>query len=153
MGNRDQLIAQVNESFDDLLAVASDLSDDQTTKVWFGEWGVREILAHVAGWHWEMSKALERIAAGERPVPEGISYDDADAVNAGFVRAATGKTPRAVLEDMIASKDAFVAAALTVPEDRYEEGRTAARLLQGTGFGHYQEHLPQIREWRQREGI
>jgi hypothetical protein len=127
--SRDQLIAQLNDNFQDLLAVVQDLSDDQMTKVWFGEWGVREILAHVAGWHWEMSKALERIARGERPVPEGVSYDAADTVNAGFVRAATG------------------------PEDRYEEGRTAARLLQGTGFGHYQEHLPQIREWREREGI
>ena len=151
--SRDQLIAQLNDNFQDLLAVVQDLSDDQMTKVWFGEWGVREILAHVAGWHWEMSKALERIARGERPVPEGVSYAAADTVNAGFVRVATGKSPRAVLEDMLASKDAFVAAALTVPEDRYEEGRTAARLLQGTGFGHYQEHLPQIREWREREGI
>ncbi len=153
MGNRDQLIAQLNHSFDDLLAAVQDLSDGQMTKVWFGEWGVREILAHVAGWHWEMSKALERIARGERPVPEGVSYDDADTVNAGFVRAATGKSPRDVLEDTIASKDAFLAAALTVPEDRYEEGRTAARLLETTGFGHYQEHLPQIQDWRRREGI
>ncbi len=151
--SRDQLIAQLNDNFQDLFAAVQDLSDDQMTKVWFGEWGVREILAHVAGWHWEMSEALERIARGERPVPEGVSYDDADAVNTGFVRAATGKSPRAVLDDMLASKDAFVAAALKVPEDRYEEGRTAARLLQGTGFGHYQEHLPPIREWRAREGI
>ena len=151
--SRDQLIAQLNDNFQDLLAAVQDLSDDQMTKVWFGEWGVREILAHVAGWHWEMSKALERIARGERPVPEGVSYDDADAVNAGFVRGAIGGSPRDVLKDAIASKDAFVAASLTVPEDRYEVGRTAARLLNGTGFRHYQEHLPPIREWRAREGI
>lgn len=153
MENRDRLIAQVNQSFDDLVAAVSDLNDDRMTKVWFGEWGVREILAHVAGWHWEMSKALERIARGERPVPEGVSYDDADAINGGFVGAATGKAPRAVLDDMIASKDAFVAAALTVPEDRYGEGRAAARVLETTGFGHYHEHLPQIRDWRERERI
>lgn len=153
MGNRDQLLAQLNESFEDLLGAVQDLSEEQMTKVWFGEWGVREILAHVAGWHWEMSKALERIAAGERPVPEGVSYDDADAVNSGFVSAASGRGANAVLDDMIASKEAFVAAALKVPEERYGDGRAAARLLQGSGFGHYQEHLPAIREWRAREGI
>lgn len=153
MGNRDQLLAQLNESFEDLLGAVRDLNDEHMTKVWFGEWGVREIMAHIAGWHWEMTKALERIAGGERPVPEGVSYDDADAVNAGFVSAASGKGPKAVLDDMIASKEAFVAAALKVPEGRYEEGRAAARLLQGTGFGHYQEHLPVIREWRKRESI
>lgn len=153
MGNRDQLLAQLNDSFEDLLGAVQDLSEEQMTKVWFGEWGVREILAHIAGWHWEMTKALERIAGGERPVPEGVSYDDADAVNAGFVSAASGKGPKPVLDDMIASKEAFVAAAIKVPEERYEEGRAAARLLQGTGFGHYQEHVPVIREWRLREGI
>jgi hypothetical protein len=153
MGNRDQLLGQLNESFEDLLGAVQDLSEEQMTRVWFGDWGVREILAHIAGWHWEMSKALERIAAGERPVPEGVSYDDADSVNAGFVSAASGKGPKAVLDDMIASKEAFVSAALKVPEERYGEGRAAARLMQGTGFGHYQEHLPAIREWRTREGI
>lgn len=153
MGNRDQLLGHLNESFEDLLGAVQGLSEEQMTRVWFGEWGVREILAHIAGWHWEMSKALERIAAGERPVPEGVSYDDADSVNSGFVSAAAGKGPKAVLDDMIASKEAFVAAALKVPEERYGEGRAAARLMQGTGFGHYQEHLPAIREWRTREGI
>jgi hypothetical protein len=153
MGNRDQLIAKVDESFNDLLAAVRDLSDDEMTKVWFGEWGVREILAHVAGWHWEMSKAFGRIAAGERPVPEGVSYDDADAINSGFARDATGKSPRIVLEDLIASKEAFVAAALTVPEDRFADGRAAARILETTGFGHYAEHIAAIQEWRTREGI
>lgn len=151
--SRDELVAQLNDSFQDLLSAVQDLNDDQMTRVWFGEWGVREILAHIAGWHWEMSKALERIARGERPVPEGVSYDDADAVNAGFLASASSRGPRQVFEDMLTSKQAFVAAALQVSEDRFQEGRAAARLMQGTGFGHYQEHLPAIREWREREGI
>lgn len=100
-----------------------------------------------------MSKALERVARGERPVPEGVDYTDADSWNAKFAEGASGKSGREALEDLQASKEAFVAVALKVPEDRFAEGRAAARIMETTGFGHYEEHLPQIREWRSREGI
>jgi hypothetical protein len=153
MGNRDELIAELNETFESLLGEVQDLSDEQMAKVWFGEWGVREILAHVAGWHWEMAPALERISRGERPVPEGVDYNDADSWNAKFSRRAAGKKGAEVLEDLRASKGAFVAAALKVPEDRFDEGRAAARMLETTGFGHYKEHSTQIRDWRDRGGI
>lgn len=150
---RDKLIANVNTGFQDLVGAVEDLTDEQMAKVWFGDWGVREILAHVAGWHWEMEKALERISRGERPVPEGLDYSDGDSWNAKFAGQASAKSGREALDDLRASKEAFVAAALKVPEDRFEEGRSAARIMETTGFGHYQEHLPAIREWRTREGI
>jgi len=153
MGNRDQLLGQLNESFEDLLGAVQDLSEEQMTKVWFGEWGVREILAHIAGWHWEMTKALERIAGGERPVPEGVSYDDADSWNARFSGGIQSTDPDEVMEDLNASKEAFVAAARQLPEERFEDGKTAFRILHTTGIDHYQAHYPAIREWRQREGI
>ena len=151
--SRDQLIVQLNDSFQDLLSAVQDLNDDQMTRVWFGDWGVREILAHVSGWHREMASAFERIARGERPVPEGVDYSDADAWNAKFAASAAGRTAREALEDLKGSKGSFVAAALKVPEDRFEEGRAAYRILFTTGIDHYKEHLPQIREWREQEGI
>lgn len=150
---RDELIAKVNDGFLDLVAAVEDLSEEQMTQPWYGEWGVREILAHVAGWHWEMEKALERISRGERPIPEGVDYGDADSWNAKFAERAAGKMGGEVLEDLRASKEAFVGAARKVPEDRFAEGRAAARIMETTGFGHYAEHLPAIREWRAREGI
>lgn len=150
---RDELIARLNDGFQDLIAAVEDLSEEQMTRRWFGDWGVREILAHVSGWHWEMEKALERISRGERPIPEGVDYGDADSWNAKFAAGASEKSGREVLEDLRASKEAFVAAALKVPEDRFAEGRAAARIMETTGFGHYAEHLPAIREWRDREGI
>lgn len=150
---RAELTGRVNDGFQDLVAAVEDLNEEQMTERWFGDWGVREILAHVAGWHWEMQKALERISRGERPVPEGVDYNDADSWNARFAAGASGKSAREVLEDLRASKEAFVAAALNVPEDRFAEGRSVARIMETTGFGHYAEHLPAIREWRRREGI
>jgi len=151
--SRDEILQTLNEEFDKLLKSVEGLDDGQMTKVWFGDWGVRDILAHVAGWHWEMTAAFDRIARGERPVPEGTDYNDADAWNGRFSGDKHDTDPDEVVEDLIASREAFVAGARKVPEDRFEEGKTAYRILHTTGIDHYREHYPAIQEWREREGI
>ncbi len=45
---RDELITRLNESFQELVAAVEDLSDEQMTRIWFGDWGAREILARSA---------------------------------------------------------------------------------------------------------
>ena len=44
-------------------------------------------------------------------------------------------------------------AARRLPEERFQEGRAAYRILHTTGIDHYQEHGPEIRAWRETEGI
>ena len=151
--SRDDILNTLDTEFDALLKTIDGLSDEQMTRVWFGEWGVRDILAHVAGWHREMTGAFERIARGERPVPEGVDYSNADPINARFAEAQRRADASGIMAELKASQEAFVAAARTVPEDRFEEGKTAHRILHTTGIDHYREHEPAIREWRQREGI
>jgi len=151
--SRDDILNTLDTEFDALLKTVDGLSDEQMTRVWFGEWGVRDILAHVAGWHREMTGAFERIARGERPVPEGVDYSNADPINARFAEAQRRADASGIMAELKASQEAFVAAARTVPEDRFEEGKTAHRILHTTGIDHYREHEPAIREWRQREGI
>jgi len=150
---RDEILKTLDTEFDALLKTVDGLSDEQMTIVWFGDWGVRDILAHIAGWHREMTSAFERIARGERPVPEGVDYSNADPINARFAEAARNTPASAMLAELKASKEAFVAAARTVPEDRFEEGKTAYRILHTTGIDHYREHMPPIQQWRQREGM
>jgi Protein of unknown function (DUF1706) len=150
---RHELLDRLHDESDNLMKSVEDLDEEQMTKVWFGDWGVREILAHLAGWNWEMTAALERIARGEPPVPEGVSYDDADSWNERFAGGIQNTDPDEVIEDLRASKEAFIAAARLVPEDQFEEGKTAYRILHRTGIDHYREHYTAIQEWRQREGI
>jgi hypothetical protein len=150
---RDDILKTLDSGFESLLKTIDGLSDEQMKQVWFGDWGVRDILAHVAGWHREMTGAFERIARGERPVPEGVDYSDADPINARFAEAQRNADATGIIAELKASKDAFVAAARTVPEERFEEGKSAYRILHTTGIEHYQEHEPMIREWRRREGI
>ena len=151
--SKDALLREMEAGFADLLSTVDGLSEEQMTRVWYGDWSVRDILAHVAGWHREEIAMLERMARGERPVPESADYTDDDAWNARFVAKWRAASAGEVLAELKAIKEAYVAAAGRLPEERFEEGRTAHRLVQQGCTEHYREHAGEIREWREREGI
>ena len=151
--SKDALLREMDAGFAGLLDDVNGLSEEQMTRVWYGDWSVRDILAHVAGWHREEIAMLERMARGERPVPESVDYTDDDAWNARFAAKWRAASAGEVLAELNASKEAYLAAALRLPEERFEEGRTAHRLVQQGCIEHYRQHGDEIREWREREGI
>ena len=151
--SKDALLREMEAGFADLLSTVAGLSEEQMTRVWHGDWSVRDILAHVAGWHREEIAMLERMARGERPVPESADYTDDDAWNARFVAKWRAASAGEVLTELKAMKEAYVAAAGRLPEERFEEGRTAHRLVRQGCTEHYREHADEIREWRESEGI
>lgn len=147
MSDKASVLKEADETFAELRRAVEGLPEDQMRHVWFGTWGVREILIHVSGWHREMTPALERIARSEPPYPAG-TYDDFDAWNARFVERKTGVKTADVLAELDASHRAFVAAAGALPDRDFAPGASARDLFEGTGPGHYREHTGQIREWR-----
>ena len=152
--SRKELLAELDRSFAELEHAIEGLTHEHMLQRWYGEeWSVRDILAHITGWHHEMDDALERVARGERPTPEGVDYSDVDTWNARFVETWAGASPEAMAAELVKSKELFVEAAKQVPEEKFEEGRAAYRILTTTGTNHYREHAPQIRAWRERENI
>ncbi|OLE36566.1 MAG: hypothetical protein AUG00_10345 [Candidatus Rokubacteria bacterium 13_1_20CM_2_70_7] len=129
------------------------LNEEQMTEVWLGTWSVKDIVAHMSGWHREMGAALERIARGERPVPEGVRYDDVDAWNAGFAAAARDAKVADVLLEFDKSHASFMHVAATVSAERYQPGKTAYKIVDLNSAHHYKEHGDQIRAWRTTRGI
>lgn len=153
MSRLDALLDDLERSFADLQGAINGLTHEQLVRPFEGEWSVRDVLGHIIGWHHEMDDALERIARGERPVPEGVDYSDSDAWNARFAETWRNASPEAVVAELPVSKNLFVGAARKVPDEKFEEGRAAYRILTGTGTEHYAEHSPRIRAWRKSEGI
>ncbi len=151
--SKEELLETLDAEFASLLSTLEGLGEEAATRVWYGDWCVRDILAHISGWHREMAQAFERIARGERPVPEGTDYGDPNPWNARFAEAKGDITFASMVQELKASEAAFVEAAKQVPADRFEEGRAAYRILHASGIDHYREHAPEIREWREREGI
>ncbi len=129
------------------------LNEAQLTEPWLGAWSIKEIVAHMVGWHRELRPALERMARGERPVPPGVSYEDVDAWNARFAAAARDERATDVLRAFDASHEEFIRAAAAVPEARFEPGKTAYRIVDLNSAHHYEEHGDEIRAWRASKGI
>jgi uncharacterized protein (TIGR03083 family) len=140
-------IAKAQEGFHELLASIEGLDDRAMTRTFYDSWSVKDLLAHMAGWHHAMAAAMERMARGERPTPEGVDYSDADAWNTKFAAAMAPQSPSTVVADLRQSFANYLRAARALPEDRFGEGKTANRLMETSSFGHYEEHVPAIREY------
>jgi hypothetical protein len=149
MGAKQDLLRRAEEEYDGLRAAIKGLDDVRLREVWLGTWGVREIVAHITGWHRETIPALERLGRGEPAHADG-AYDDADAWNARFVADRRGLPYAVLLEELERSHRDLVGTAAKLPDEDFAEGRPAPGLIDGVAGGHYREHAEQIRLWRQR---
>ena len=150
MSLKDDLLRQADHDFGALKRELVGLSDDAMRQPWSGTWGVREILAHIAGWQREMIPVLERVARGDKPIPDGVSYADLDGWNARHVAARRGLTVEGVRAELDATHRDFLAAARAVPEARFGPDKTATRIVDLNGPHHYRDHTAHIRAWRRR---
>lgn len=112
-----------------------------------GRWGVREIVAHIAGWLREMGAGLERLSRGERPAPEGVDWSDFQRWNDLFAQEAQGKSKTEVLRELDDEVARFTGYAAQLPEERFAPGKTANKIVQGAGTGHFHTHTAMIRGW------
>ena len=140
-------LKELQTAFDELLTAIKGLDERTMSTVFYGTWGVKEILAHISGWHHQMAGAMERMARGEKPTPEGVDYSDSDAWNNRFAAAMHTQSAATVVADLQQSFANYKRAARAVADDRYGEGKTINKMLEGSGYGHYREHLPAIKEF------
>lgn len=154
MISRDQLIQSLDAAYEDYRSAINGLGEPQFDKKWLdGQWGAREITAHITGWLGLLGGGLERMSRGERPAPEGEDWTVPDPYNATFAKHAKGKKHDQIVHELESAMESFKKAAMKVPEERYVEGKTAHLIFNGAGIEHFKEHAEVIRDWRSREGI
>jgi hypothetical protein len=153
VSHKDDLLSQAAEEYRAFHESIDGLNEKQLTEVWLGSWSIRDIVAHMSGWHRELGPALERLARGERPIPAEVSYEDVDAWNARFADAQRQTPVTDVLLEFDRSHEYFMRAAAGVPEERYQPERTAYRIVDLNSGHHYKEHGDQIRAWRDARGV
>ncbi|HXA98614.1 MAG TPA: ClbS/DfsB family four-helix bundle protein [Candidatus Dormibacteraeota bacterium] len=153
MSEKTTLLSDAETEFTQLKRAIAGLSEAQLRLIWLGTWGVRDIIAHISGWHREMGPALLRMQKGERPIPKGVSYDDVDAWNARFADAKKSAETALILTDLDASHAAFMRAAAGVPDERFVPGKTAHKIVDLNSRHHYLEHREQIEAWRKSQAI
>lgn len=153
-----EVLNENEQARSELLAALEGLTEEQQRETWFGEWSVREIVAHIYAWQDGFAHALERIARGERPeIPD---FDPRAEDGEDHFNALTAERNRHLewpdlLAHLRAAKERHEAAVRNligrVDAERYEVGRTARRLSDSAR--HDREHLPAILEWRRGAGI
>ena len=153
MSQKQDLLNEAALQFQAFHEVIHGLNEEHLTEVWLGGWSIRDIIAHISGWHREMIPALERLALGQRPIPEGVTYDDVDARNARFVEASRQTEVTEVLLELDRSHERFMHAAAQVPEERYVPDKTAWKIVDLNSAHHYKEHGDEIRVWRVSRGL
>jgi len=150
---KQELLNQAARDYKAFHEAIAGLNEEQMTEVWLGTWSVKDVVAHMSGWHREMAPVLERLARGDKPLPEGVSYDDVDAWNARFADAARDMAVADVLLDFDKTHEDFMRAADAVPEARWQPGKTTWRIVDQSSAHHYREHAEQVRAWRAARGI
>jgi hypothetical protein len=146
---KQQLLEQAEQEYAGLKTAIADLNESEMQKVWLGHWSVRDIVAHITGWHAEMIPALERLQRDDAPYPEG-TYDDTDGWNARFVAARRDRATDDLVREVDVSHRALLNAASHLAEVSFADGQPATGLVDGVTGAHYHEHAAQIRQWRQR---
>lgn len=146
--DKQQVIQAEREGYSAFRESITDLTDEEMKRPAFGTWSVREVVAHLAGWHEQLGTGLERVARGERPTPEGVDWSDVNGWNARFAAEAEGQSPAELLSLLDERVERFMAALDAVPDDRFGDGKTVNRLAAGAGYGHFEEHAREIEEAR-----
>ena len=143
--NKHEQLQRVRQEYRRLLASFAGLDEAALCAPDIGEWGVREVLAHLAGWLALDAELMRRIASGRHPLPDGpAAYGSGETRNPDFAREAATKTAADIIIGLHAAFAAFVAAAESLPEERFAEGRMSQRILQGNGWEHMAEHRTEI---------
>jgi hypothetical protein len=142
--NKDEQIEAVRAELGLLNDAVASLDEPALTTPGIGDWSIREVMAHIAGWARLDTRILQRLARGERPLPEGEEYGTGDERNPGFAADAKGKSGALVIGEVHHAFDALLEAAASLPAERFEEGRTAQRIMESDGAGHLAEHRREI---------
>jgi hypothetical protein len=166
MSTKEACLAEMRASFDELTAVVDAIPRDRLEESGVvGEWSVRDLLAHLAGYERYVAAAIFADLTGT-PATTGDFYgrDDApseadeatdDTTNAWVVARARQQPLNAVLEEFRWAHHRLVEAAAACDEPDFDDparfpsmrGKTLAAVLPNQCWGHHREHLPQVVDW------
>lgn len=115
----------------------------------FGKWSLRDVVAHLIGWERLSVERNELIKQGIEP--EAISCDDADEINAKFVREIGAQAKDPLLKLFQDTRDDLVASLRSLSEEQYTKdvGRlpSVQKRIAGCTFEHEAEHIAKVEAW------
>lgn len=139
MKTRAEILERFEAEFDTFERLVSGLSDHDWMRPAVDEWSARDITAHFAGYHRAMATALERLGSGLDPRDPDVEEMSDDDWNARFAAAGRLMSRSQLLVDLATAFRTCMAAAESLPAERFETGKAAARWI-GEEIDHYRGH-------------
>jgi len=152
--DKSALLANIRASSDRFHARLAPLSEVQlTTPGAVGTWSIKDLIAHLTGWHEIGVERYQAVAEG-RVIPEEPE-EDVDQVNAALIAPYSEQSLAQVLAAFRALSQQVTTIIESLSEaDLFEEGRFSwmegHALWEGIAnntFAHYDEHGPMIQAW------
>ncbi|MGI9255270.1 MAG: DinB family protein [Thermomicrobiales bacterium] len=141
-------LARLDASWHALLAILDAIPEDNLADPGVsGDWSIGDLLGHIAFWN---RHSLER----GRDVLEGRPFVSVrvEEMNARDIEARQGRTASENMADMIESHDDMLAFVQAAPTDPAILVPLLARMGMDTDQ-HYDEHVAEIRAWRNAQRI
>lgn len=153
---RQMLAGQLDDARERLINSYAGLSAEEMVEPGVaGEWSVRDILAHIAGWDREVISVYNAMLRGERPAFLDIDMDGIEIFNQEQHAQAEGASLDEVLTELLAAREDMLAvlrevsnAALFAPAPGDEHSDLSIAACVGVSQNHDEEHAEMIETWR-----
>ena len=121
-------------------------------------WSLKDLLAHMVGWLYEVLKRVSDLVGGAKGKPYGP--EEIQAMNRKFVDHFKGMPWGLLLKDLSNLHSGLVEMAKEVPERFLNPGNGVYKWLNQVGCGHYREHIEaverqaaQLKSQRRTQGV
>ncbi|WP_376792753.1 DinB family protein [Thermoflexus sp.] len=156
--DKETLIRRIQEERERLLKALEGLPPEALSQEpVFGEWTVKDILAHIAVWQGRLITILFQLEQGRRPKDLGLSEAEVDALNERFYLEQKDRPLERVLADfhgtyqqLLKRLDRFSDADLTQPGRFPGVSGPLWELIAADTFEHDAEHRVDIERWLER---
>jgi C_GCAxxG_C_C family probable redox protein len=134
-----ELVTRLVQTRQEIIESISCLPEPRQAQAFLGEWSLKDLLAHLAGWDNANLEAIQALQAGR--LPEFYAFYDKDwrSYNARLVAGCRDETFEALLRRAAGSRQALLEALATLPEAEFQREAgvrfkgvkvTLARLLE-----------------------
>lgn len=140
------LLQRIEDSWSAFLTSLDDLTEDQLQQPnAVGEWSLKALLGHIA-----FCDDLGRENAALALSGQARQFDDFEALNQADHAARQGRT---LAEERAAMHQAHAALVADLEERAELEAAAIDAAIAGATYEHYDEHVADVRAWREQRGI
>jgi uncharacterized protein (TIGR03083 family) len=140
------LLDRIDEQWRELLKTLDGIPEDRLEEPGAcGDWSLKNLMGHLGFWDDLAVRKIERVLAGQPA--EAVDFQ---ALNEADHAARLGRT---LAEERSAMHQAHAAMVERLESVAGIEAGPIDEAISPDTYGHYAEHIPDIRDWRQREGV